>query len=122
MKQSIRYGRRLVASGLSGLRSARRAQMDEQRLAEALTQSACASLALAAIGTCAGLLRSYLRGRRGQLTRTAAYGVAGGAIGFCAAFIWKTRDVSDSMARSALKNMRGVRDERWLQRHPINYG
>ncbi len=121
MKHDTHYGRRLVASGLSGLRSSQ-AHLDEQQFSEALTQSALASVGVAALGACAGLLRYCFSERRKGLARTAAYGVAGGAIGFCAAFTWKTRQASATMARSALKNMRGVRDEHWLMRHPINYG
>jgi hypothetical protein len=47
--------------------------------------------------------------------------VAGGAIGFVAGFAFKTRDLAESMTRSAAKQMGTVRDERWLNRHPIDY-
>jgi hypothetical protein len=48
--------------------------------------------------------------------------VAGGAIGFAAGFTWKTRDLTASMARSAMKEMGTVRDEHWIEKHPVDYG
>ena len=75
-------------------------------------------MSVAAIGACAGLLRF----RRRSISRTVAYGVAGSAIGFVAGFTWKTRDLTASMARSALKEMGAVRDEHWIEKHPVNYG
>jgi hypothetical protein len=73
---------------------------------------------VAAIGACAGLLRFHRR----NILRTVAYGLAGSAIGFVAGFTWKTRDLTASMARSALKEIGSVRDEHWIEKHPVNYG
>ncbi|MGB8770538.1 MAG: hypothetical protein WCC92_13035 [Candidatus Korobacteraceae bacterium] len=115
------YGRALVHSGLSGLRRGRDSQLEGQRLSAVLTRSALGSLGLAAIGACAGLLPFYLS-RRHRIARSAVWGVAGGVIGFAAGFTWKTRDLTASMARSAIKEMGTVRDEHWIERHPINYG
>jgi hypothetical protein len=50
-----------------------------------------------------------------------AYGLLGGAIGLTTGIAWKSRHLSASVAGRAWKNMGKVRDERWLDKHPINY-
>ncbi len=117
----FRYGRTLVQSGVSGLRSGRETHLNGRPLSSVLNQSARASISLATIGACAGLLRLYVSNRRGRVPKTVAWSVLGSAIGFCAGFAWKTRDLTTSMGRSSLKQMRVVRDEHWLERHPIDY-
>ena len=117
----LRYGRTLAKSGVSGLRSGRESHLHGQPLSDVLTQSARESLSLATIGACAGLLQVCVRGRRARLPRTIAWSVIGSAIGFCAAFAWKTRELTASMGRSSLKQMGEVRDQHWLERHPIDY-
>lgn len=99
----------------------REAHLQGQRLSSALAESARASLGMAALGAGVGLLRYYLPGRRGRMAQTFACGVVGSAIGFVAGFAWKTRDLTESMAHSAFKQMNVVRDEHWLDRHPIDY-
>ena len=103
------------------MRSGRESHLNGQPLSEVLTQSARASLSLATIGACVGLLRFYVRGRRGRLPKTVAWSAVGSAIGFCAGFAWKTRKLTASMGRGSLKQMGAVRDEHWLERHPIDY-
>ena len=117
----LRYGRTLVKSGMSGLRSGRETHLNGKPLSAVLTQSARASISLATIGAFAGLLRFYVSDRRHRLPKTVAWSVVGSAVGFCAGFAWKTRDLTASMGRSSLKQMGMVRDERWLERHPIDY-
>ncbi len=117
----LQYGRTLAESGMSGLRSGSESYLQGQPLCEAMTQSARASFLMAAIGACAGLLPLYLARRRGRIPKAIASGVIGSAVGFCAGFTWKNRDLTTSMARSALKQINVVRDEHWLERHPIDY-
>jgi len=117
----LRYGRTLVKSGVSGMRSGRESHLNGRPLSEVLTQSARASLSLATIGACVGLLRCYVSGRRGRVPRTVAWSAIGSAIGFCAGFAWKTRELTASMGRGSLKQMGVVRDAHWLERHPIDY-
>jgi hypothetical protein len=117
----LRYGRTLVKSGVSGLRSGRESHLNGQPLSEVLTQSARASLGLATIGACAGLLRFPVSDRRGRIPKSIAWSAIGSAIGFCAGFAWKTRELTASMGRCSLKQMGSVRDEHWLKRHPIDY-
>ena len=117
----LRYGRTLVESGVTGLRSGRESHLHGQPLSEALSDSARASLRMAAVGACAGLLQLYLTRRRGTIPRTVTSGAIGGAIGFCLGFTWRNRELTANMARSALRQVGVVRDQHWLQRHPIDY-
>ena len=117
VKSRLQYGRELVNSGLSGLRSGRESHLQGQPLSEALTDSARGALGLAAIGTCAALVGSYFSGRRNRSAKAVGYGVAGSAIGFILGLTWKTRELTACMGRSALKEMGTVRDQHWLQ-HP----
>jgi len=121
VKSRLQYGRELVNSGLSGLRNGRESHLHGQPLSEALTDSARGALGLAAIGTCAALIGSCLSGRRNRNAKAVGYGVAGSAIGFILGLTWKTRELTRSMGRSALKEMGTVRDQHWLQTHPIDY-
>ncbi len=120
LKANLHYARALANSGLSGLRQGRDSQLEGECLSTVLTRSALASLSVAAIGAFAGLFSLRQFDRR-SVSRTVAFGVAGGTIGFAAGFTWKTRNLTASMARSALKEMGTVRDERWIARHPIDY-
>jgi hypothetical protein len=49
------------------------------------------------------------------------FGLLGGAVGFGAGVVWKSRRLVASAANSALRNIGKVRDEHWLTKHPINY-
>lgn len=117
----ISYGRELVKSGVSGLTTGRDAHLNGRPLADVLSESARASLGLATLGACAGLLRYYLPANRARLAKTVACGLIGGAFGFLAGFGWKTRDLAESMTHSAAKQMGVVRDQHWLADHPIDY-
>jgi hypothetical protein len=121
LESQIRYGRELLKSGVSGLSNGRDAHLNGRCLSEVLSESARASLGLATVGACAGLLRYYLPARRDRLMKTLACGLLGGAFGFLAGFGWKTRELAESMSRSAAKNMGDVRDQHWLDLHPIDY-
>lgn len=121
VRSELRYGRELVKSGVSGLSNGREAHLNGQPLSNVLSRSARASLGLATLGVCAGLLRYYLPARRNRTAQTVACGIVGGAIGFVGGFAWKTRELTESMARSASKEIGVVRDRRWLERHPIDY-
>jgi hypothetical protein len=121
LRSNLRYGRELLRSGVSGLSSGRDARLNGQPLSGALAQSARASLGLATLGAITGLLRYYLPARRGRIAKTVACGIVGSAIGFVAGFAWKTRDLTEGMAHSAAKQIGVVRDQHWLERHPIDY-
>ncbi len=120
VKSRLRYSRALVNSGLSGLRNGRDSHLQGQPLSGALTESARGAIGLAAIGTCAAIVGSCFA-PRDKRAKAVGYGVVGTVIGLVVGLAWKTRELTASMGRSALKEMGTVRDEHWLQRHPIDY-
>ena len=73
----------------------------------------------AVLGACLGLLSSIPTRR--SAARAVACGLIGGAIGFSAGVAWKSRRLSASVVSGAVKNIRKVRNEHWLETHPIDY-
>ncbi len=120
-RANLDYGRELVRSGVAGLSSGRQEHLQGQPLSQVLARSARASLGLATLGACTGLLRYYLPARRARVAKTLACGLLGSAVGFLAGFAWTTRDLAESMTRSAVKQVNTVRDQHWLEQHPIDY-
>jgi len=45
----------------------------------------------------------------------------GSAIGFGLGLAWKSRGLTESIASSSLHSIGKVRDEHWLESHPIDY-
>jgi hypothetical protein len=121
LRANLHYGRQLVKSGVAGLSTGRAEHLQGQPLSRALARSARASLGLATLGACTGLLRYYLPTRRGRVAKTLACGLVGSAVGFLAGFAWTTRELAESMARSAKKQVNVARDQHWLEQNPINY-
>ncbi len=120
-KNGLQYGRALVNSGLTGLRSGCDEHLQGQPLSGVLGDSARGAIGLAAIGTCAALVGSCFSGRRHRSVKTVGFGVMGSVIGLAIGLAWKTRELTGSMGRSALKQIGTVRDEHWLETHPIDY-
>ena len=120
-ESQIRYGRELVKSGVTGLSNGRDEHLQGRGMADLMAESARASLGLATLGACAGLLRYCLPSRQHKLAKTLACGLLGGAFGFLAAFGWQTRNLTESMARSAAREMGVRRDQHWLELNPIDY-
>lgn len=117
----LRYGRSLANSGAAGMRRGREAYLNGRPLSAVLTQKARASLGLAAIGACAGLAQCFLSDRRRRVPIGLTMGAVGSIVGFFAGFTWKTRGLTTSMVHAATESMSSVRDEHWLERHPIDY-
>jgi hypothetical protein len=116
----LAYGRRLVDAGISGIRTGRE-NFDPQRASALVSTSVEESLKLAVVGACLGILPACLMRRRSRLSSALALGVAGSALGFCAGFSWKTRKLTSSLAHSAMREVRRVKDEHWLETNPIDY-
>jgi hypothetical protein len=114
------YGRKLINAGISGIRTGRQ-DLGPRSVSNCMVAATPDSLKLAAIGACLGFLPGLLVRRRSRVSTAVALAAAGSALGFCAGFTWKTRKVTSSLAQSALSEVRKVKDERWLERHPIDY-
>jgi hypothetical protein len=117
----VRSGRAVLESGISGLSRGEDSYLQGQPLSAVLAAPARNSLRIGLIGACIGLLRLSREPRSKRLVKGIFYGTVGSAIGFCAGFIWNTRQLTGTMARSALHQVDNTRDNLWLERHPIDY-
>src|SRR5690242_2346372 len=97
LTNGVRYGRKLVSAGITGLRTGQDSARGERPLSEIAVEAAQGSLALAAVGACAGLLSSCLLHRRKRFSNAVVLGSVGTALGFFAGFSWKTREVTSSV-------------------------
>jgi len=121
LKSGIEYGWDLLRSALEGARSGEE-HLREGSRRELLRRSAVSSLVPTAAAASLGLAAGYLlsRGKSGHRA-TAAFGLAGGLIGFAGGMAWSTRRVTGDMARGARKKIDATRDARWLAKHPVDY-
>ncbi|HYL12505.1 MAG TPA: hypothetical protein VEV41_05700 [Terriglobales bacterium] len=67
------------------------------------------------------MLGCYLGSRRKSARRTSAGCLLGCAIGFGVGLAWESRHLLANVASSAAKKVDAVRDEHWLEMHPIDY-
>jgi hypothetical protein len=115
----LNYGRRLVHAGISGIRNGQD-DLPLHSVSHVMADALPDSLKLAAIGACLSLLPACFS-RRPRPLKAVALGVLGSALGFCVGFTWKTRGATSTLTRSALREVRKVNDEHWLEKHPIDY-
>jgi hypothetical protein len=120
-KSSVDYGQKLVNSALAGAHEAEDEFLNEELLAPDLSKSARHALAPAVVGAFLGALSGSLGGRRRSSTRTLAFGLLGGAVGFGAGVIWENREFAGSVASGAWKKINETRDEHWFEKNPIDY-
>jgi hypothetical protein len=120
-KSNADYGRKLVDSGIEGVRSGQEAFLNGEPLTPFLSESVRSALRPAVLGACIGVLASYPGYRQKSIARTLAFGLLGGVIGLGAGLAWESRRFAVSVAGSALRNIGRVRDEHWLAKHPIDY-
>jgi len=113
------YGRRLVSSGLEGARSGREAFLHGGALAPFVRTSFRNALGPAAIGVCLGMLKSIPKRRCAG--RALGFAVVGGVVGFGIGLVWQTRRLAGSIASEVFESIKRVRDEHWLEKHPIDY-
>jgi len=114
------YGRKLIHAGIAGIRNGQQ-DLGPHSVSDCMVAAVPDSFKLAVVGACLGFLPGLLIKRRSRVATAVALGAAGSLLGFCAGFTWKTRKVTSSLAHSALREVRKVNDEHWLERHPIDY-
>ena len=123
---SIEYVRKLAHFGLEGATLGRDEFLQGAPVAPFVAEAARQSLAPAAVGLFLGTLGGRLR-RNGLSCspqpgcRALAFGLVGELIGFAAGLIWNTQGLAFNVTRRGIEYSRPLRDERWLERHPINY-
>ena len=118
---SIDYGCKLVESAMKGARTGQGEFVKEKALAPYLANSVQQSLAPALVGACVGAATGYLGTARKSGSRALACGFLGGVIGFVAAVLWESRELTLSVASGAWKDISRTRDEHWFEKHPIDY-
>ena len=120
-KSEVEYGRKVLGSGLEGARSGQEAFLNGRPLNTFLSESVREALKPAALGACIGLLSSYPGKRHRSIGKGLGMGWLFGVIGFGAGFAWASRHMTAKMAGEVRRNVGRVRDERWLEEHPIDY-
>ena len=114
LQSEMKYSRRLIG--------AVRAGQSSRALREELARSARGAWAPVVAGAAVGLLAAYFGGGTKKSGRGVVVGaLAGGALGFGGAIAWSSRDTTSKLLRKASKNVSAVRDEHWLEKHPIAY-
>lgn len=120
-KSEIEYGRRVLNSGLDGVRSGREAFLNGRPVTPYFREWCLKALKPAALGAGVGVLTNFRRDQRHRTSRLLASGLLGGLIGFGTGLIWESRFLAKSATNGALKSIGKVRDEHWFEKHPINY-
>ena len=120
-KSEFEYGRRVLNSGLEGARSGEEAFLDGRSLTPFLGDAVQKALKPAGIGAVVGMLSGYRGNGHSSMGRILGFGLLGSLIGFASGVAWESRDLTASIAGNALKQIDKVRDERWLEKHPIDY-
>jgi len=120
-KSEAAYGRKVLGSGLEGARSGREAFLNGRPLTSFLSESVRQAMNPAALGACIGVLSTCPGYKHKSVARVAAFGLLGCAFGFGAGVAWGSRRLTASVVSATLRNIGTVRDEHWLERHPIDY-
>ena len=118
---TVGYGRKLVQSTVSGVRTGEEQFRQSGQLTPYLERTAKESLCPTAVGAVVGACIGYHGNERRSVGRLVVGGILGGLIGFGAGLLWETRDLTASVGSDVRKNVQLTRDEHWLQRHPIDY-
>src|ERR1044071_297826 len=121
LKSNIDYGKKLVRSGLEGAAAGRQEFLEGASLSPFLGEAARKAWKPAALGACVGLMTGYLVRRQKPAGKALVFGAIGAIIGFSSGFSWSSRRLASSIGHSAVKRVNAARDERWLERNPIDY-
>lgn len=120
-ESEVEYGRKVLNSGLAGARSGREAFLNGRPFISFLDEAVRNAVTPAALGALVGMLGSLPGCKQKSATRTVLFGLLGSAIGFGIGFAWQSRGLTTCAATRAWRNIGRVRDEHWLQDHPIDY-
>ena len=118
---SLEYGQRILSSGLEGARSGQEAFLRGRSFTPFLSESVHKAWKPCMVGACIGLLGSISGSRHKSISRVLRCGFMGGAIGMGFGIAWNGRGLTESITSNALRNIAKVRDENWLESHPIDY-
>ena len=118
---NFEYGRKVVSSGLEGARSGREAFLNGRSLTPFLSESVNKAWTPAVVGAWIGMVGGIPGNRKNSISKVLVRGLVGGALGFGLAVAWESRRLTESVRDGALRNIHKVRDEHWLETHPIDY-
>jgi hypothetical protein len=117
----LKYGRKVLNAGLEGTRSGREAFLNGKPLTPFLRGLVRRALLPAAVGAFVGGLSSCMGKPDKSSGRIVALGLVGSGIGFAVSLAWESRKLTATALSNACKKIGKVRDERWFERHPIDY-
>jgi hypothetical protein len=120
-KSEVEYGRRVLNSGLEGVRSGQDAFLHGRPIAPFLRESLRKAWLPAAVGGYVGMLAGCSKQGNRSAAKMFASGLFGGLIGLTVGVVWQTRFLATSVAGNAIARIDKVRDEHWLERNPIDY-
>jgi hypothetical protein len=118
---SLDYGRKLVNSGLEGVREGEEEFLHGDRLAPFLNHSARNACKPAFVGACLGVVGGYFEHGRRSPWKAVGLGIIGGLIGFGAGLAWQSRDLGRCIFCDAVKSINKTRDDHWFEKNPIDY-
>ena len=119
-KSEIDYGKKLLNSGLEGARSGQEEFLQGTPINAFLDECLRHAWLPTVVGGCIGLLAGRCLKNR-SADKVVALGAIGALTGFVARMTWESRHLTESVTSGALKNINKVRDEHWLEKHPIDY-
>ncbi len=120
-KSEAKYGKKVLDSGLEGVRSAREEVLKGKSLKSFLSEAVRVALKAATVGACLGALSAYPARRNRSIVRILEFGLLGGAIGFGTGLAMEGRELTENAAGAALRNVHKVGDEHWVEKHPVAY-
>ncbi len=113
---TFRYGRELVHAGIEGIRAGDRLTSRTSHVR--VTRSAGQSLLAAAVASSVALFAYKLKKKQNHRITPV---LACGAVAFCADFLWRTGGTTPKIIECAEREIEKVRDQHWLNAHPIDY-
>lgn len=120
-KSEVKYGRRVLNSGLEGFRFGQRAFLHGGPTSPFLREALHRAVIPATVGLCLGVLTGCPKNGHRSLGRLLTSGLLGGLVGAMAGVVWETRYLAASAAGGAVARIDRARDEHWLERNPIDY-
>jgi hypothetical protein len=120
-RSEAEYGRKVLDSTVEGIRSGEERFLLGKPLAPFVAKSVQASLVPAAVGACLGALATLPANREGRASRMLFFGLLGGALGLSAGLVWESRRITANAAHGARENVHKIRDEHWVEKHPVAY-
>jgi hypothetical protein len=117
---NLEYAKKLVDSGIEGAQKGEQSFLHGEPLTPILGKSACQALKPAAFG--AGLLLLACQNTRKKSASTVvSRAIIGGAIGFGIGLLWHNRRLARHVIVGIRQGVGKIRDEHWLEMHPIDY-